>query len=129
MKIQASVDRITAALPRWGDLRDALDPHPIERRHERDVHTAAWLAMRSWQDEVAPFYENLISTPGVAAPARIPGLSDWPWRTRAVRTRIHHYSYESAITQPDHGKALSKRPEQITSFHAPASCRVPRGGL
>ena len=61
------VDRITAALP--------PDGHPIERDHEPEVHTAAWLAMHSWKDEVAPCYEKLISTPGVATTTRM-GLDE-----------------------------------------------------
>jgi AAA+ superfamily predicted ATPase len=57
------VDRITAALPPEG--------RPIEREHEPEIHTAAWLAMRSWKEEISPCYEKLISMPDVSAATRL----------------------------------------------------------
>jgi hypothetical protein len=53
----------------WDGLTGATPGNhlqPIERGHEREVQTAAWRAMRSWRDELAPYYEKLISTPGLA---------------------------------------------------------------
>jgi AAA+ superfamily predicted ATPase len=58
----ACVNRITKAL------------HPENQPIER-IHTAAWLAMRSWKEEIAPCYEKLISMPDLGTTARL-GLDD-----------------------------------------------------
>jgi Histidine phosphatase superfamily (branch 1) len=41
----------------------ACRDHPVGPGHKSEVQTAAWRAMRSWIEEVKPYYERLISIP------------------------------------------------------------------
>ena len=59
----ACIDRITAVMP------PAF--RPIEQGNETEIQTAAWLAMLSWKEEVAPCYEKLIAEPDLEATTKI----------------------------------------------------------
>jgi hypothetical protein len=73
----ACVDRITEALrPIWDSQGfTKVGNQTIDGGYEPEIHTAAWLAMRSWKEEIEPYYEKLISMPDLGVTTRR-GLDD-----------------------------------------------------
>jgi hypothetical protein len=58
-------DRITKTLVQTG----VAEWGPYQG-HEPETHTAVWLAMRRWKEEIAPYYEKLISMPDLGTKRR-----------------------------------------------------------